>query len=222
MTKKPQRGSAAAVADKYISKSGGNVAPDFVEPVAPNENTLETIRDQLRAYRDIEERVTDLNTVLSGENANLRNMRFEILPTMFMTAGVDNLGLPAEGNHKAFDAKLKPYYHASIAAGWPEEKRAAAFAELSKRGAASLIKTTITVYLDRTDRAKAKAVIAALKKLKVEFETNLSVHSGTLTAWLKEQIGENGVTDIPLDVFGATVGNTVELKERKATIDQRK
>jgi hypothetical protein len=126
----------------------------------------------------------------------------------------ENLGLPAEGNKPAYDAKLAPYFRANIAADWDAERRVKAFKELEKRGAQDLIKTEITVLVPREDRQKVKAIEAALKKLKAEYEINLSVPHTTLTAWVREQIVEHKKA-IPLDVFGAQVGMVVNMRERK-------
>lgn len=195
-----------------------NKIPSFVKTsdiaTRNDPQTLETIREQLRIARDAELRISDLASVMREENENLNRLRFSTLPELFAAAGVDQLGLPSEGNSPAYDCKLRPFYKANIAASWSEERREAAFKELERRGAGDLIKTTFTVYLSRTDRAKAKQVSAALKKLKVDWDVSLSVHSSTLTAYVREQIEERQET-LPLETLGASVGLIVEMKERK-------
>lgn len=199
---------------KQKKTATSDAAPSFIEGVTVSDKTLETIREQLRAARDIEQRLGDLASVVSEENKNLHHLKFEVLPDLFAGAGIDNLGLPPEGNNPAYDAKLRPYYRANIAASWPEEKRAEAFAALEKLGGADIIKTTITVYLGREQRKLAQTVAAALKKLKVEFEVESDVPHSSLTAFVREQI-EKRKRVLPLDKIGATVGMIVDMKERK-------
>jgi hypothetical protein len=191
-----------------------NAAPSHIETAEADAATLELIRDQLRVARDTELRIADLTSVLQTDSKTLQQIKFEVLPEIFANAGVDQLGLAAEGNKPAYDAKLSPYFRANIAANWDEERRAKAFKELEKRGAQDLIKTEITILVSRDDRAKVKAIEAALKKLKCEYEIHAAVPHTTLTAWVKEQIVEHKKA-IPLDTFGATVGMVVNMKERK-------
>jgi hypothetical protein len=134
------------------------------------------------------------------------------LPDLMDQAGVDTIGLPAVGNHSALDAKLVPFYAAGIAASWPSEKREQAFKWLSDHGHATLIKTSVTIDFDRTDRDKAVKFAKTNGKLSPKIIEN--VHAGTLKAWLKEQVEEEHVMP-PLDIIGGTVGRVVKLKERK-------
>lgn len=198
---------------KKPPKPATQSAPDFVEAATLSEDKLEAIRTQLREVRDTTARIGDLQSVVGEENKKLQRLTFETLPEMFAAAGIDSLGLPAEGNNPPFEAKLNPFYRANIAASWDEERRAAAFKLLESLGAASLIKTFITIEVPREDRKKVKEITAALRKMKCHFEVEASVHSGTLTAFVREQLEEGRV--LPLDVLGASVGNIVKMKERK-------
>lgn len=176
--------------------------------------TVEAIREQLRIARDLELRIDEISSVVKSDNKALNSIKFELLPEMFAEAGVDNIGLPAEGNKPAYDAKLVPFYKANIAADWEEERRDKAFKELEKRGAGDLIKTEVTVLLPRGEREKLKALEKVLKSMKLDYEVAANVPHGTLTAWVKEQIVEHQKI-IPLDTFGATMGMVVHIKERK-------
>ncbi len=133
---------------------------------------------------------------------------------MFTEINIDSLGLPAEGNLPAYDTELKPYYKANIPVDWEPERRQAAFDYLDEQNAGDIIKSVFIVAIPRGKRAVALKVQKALEKLKVEYTADLSVPWNTLTAWVKESV-EKHKTVPNLDVLGATVGQVVNLKERK-------
>lgn len=204
---------------------------------APAEDSLERVRVILRTARDKDREVNDLETRLKEVKAQVLELKQKTLPDLYDEVGIDNLGLPAEGNLPAYDCKLENFYHANISADWEEEKRQAAFSYLddltvaevipgkkNKDGspatrqvsanAGDLIKTTYTVLLPRGNRKKALDVEKALQKLGVDIVSKLEVPWNTLTAWVKEQVEKHNTTP-NLEVLGATVGRVVKLKERK-------
>jgi hypothetical protein len=197
----PSQPSAAAIA------ASKNRAP-------PSNDKLEKVRTFLREARDIDKHILDLEAQVKEKKARKLLLTQKDLPDLFDEAGIDSLGLPAEGNLPAYDCELGPYYHANIGAEWPTEDREKAFAYLEKKGASDLIKSTYVVLLPRGKRALAIKVETALKKLGVEFSEKLDVPWNTLTAWLKEQVQKHKTTP-ELDLLGATVGRVVKLKERK-------
>lgn len=199
MTSKP---SAAALA------AAKNRAP-------PSEDKLDKVRIILRRARDADREITDLEARAKAVKAEVLILKQKTLPDLYDEAGIDNLGLPAEGNLPAYDCKLSPYYHASIGAEWPGDDRERAFAYLEKQNAGDLIKSLYIVAVPRGKLPLAKKVQAALTKLGVEFTTKKDVPWNTLTAWVKEQVEKRKVTP-DLDVLGATVGRVVQLKERKS------
>ena len=177
-----------------------------------NDDILSRIRASAAMARDLEKTITDLEERTKMEKEVLRRIYHHDLPDLMFEAGVDKVGLPAEGNLPAMIATLGPFYQANIAAAWPEPKREAAFTWLDDNGHGDLIKTQVSVSLPREARDEAKKLISLLKDYHPEIKQ--SVHSGTLTAWLREQI-ENGEEMPPLDVIGGNVGQVVKLKERK-------
>lgn len=197
----PNKPSAAAIA------AAKNRAP-------PSEDRLEKVRVILRQARDTERRIVDLEAALKEAKGQVLELKQKTLPDLFDEAGIDNLGLPAEGNLPAYDCKLGPYYHANIGAEWEEERRQAAFKYLEDQGSGDLIKSAYIVLVPRGKRAFAKKVEAALTKLGAEFTSKLDVPWNTLTAWVKEQVEKKNNTP-DLAVLGATVGRVVSLKERK-------
>jgi hypothetical protein len=187
-------------------------APKNMAPAKASPKAIEAIREKLRAARDLKIEIRDIEERAKARKADLYKIERAELPEMFSRAGIDNLGLPPEGNMPGYDAQLKPYYSANIAAAWEDDKKAIAYNYLKDEKAEDLIKATITIRLKMGSTKIRKAVMAALKKLKVEYEMNLSVHSASLTSWLKSRV-EDGKPP-KLDLIGAEVGQVVKIDPR--------
>lgn len=197
-------------------------APDYITDTEVSEDTLEAIRGHMRAARDHEARIRDLESVLSEEKKALNDMKMITLPELFTKAGIDNLGLPLEGNNPPYDFKLRSYTHASIGADWDDERRAEAFKVLEANGGKDLVKTEFVIFVPREARGLVKKIQAALKPFKgIEVEKNESVAWNTLTAFIKEATEKRGLI-LPLEKLGATQGMIVDMKERKDGSSQEK
>jgi hypothetical protein len=188
--------------------------PKNAKPKVATADQLAAIRDKMREARDLKVVINNLEEQIKEKKLDQNTIEHETLPEMFTKAGIDNLGLPAEGNLPAYDAKLKPYYHANIAAEWPPEKRQEAFDYLIKNKHGDLIKTAVTILLGRGDHALLVKIKKLLKPLKLDVTVDLSVPWNTLTAFVKEQIEDKKVI-LKLDLLGAQVGQVVSLKQRK-------
>ena len=189
--------------------------PPGLPPAAPAPaDKLDVLRAKVREQRDLLLSIASAEERVKTLRAELYRLESVDLPEMFLEANVDLIGLPAEGNLPAYDAKKAPYYHASISSDWEDDRRDAAYGWLDAN-APELIKTTISVFLDRGDRDTAIKVRAGLKKAGIEYEEKLSVPWATLTKFVRETLESKGTLP-PLDVLGATVGTVVKLKERKS------
>lgn len=203
-----------------MTKSGPNES--VAEALLSHKKTVSTdkltrIVERVRAARDLEALVNDLTERLREAQASLSRIYREELPGLFDEAGTSVVGLPAEGNAPAYEARLKPYYSANIAASWPQEKRKEAFAFLESRGSGDLIKTNLSLAFRREDRDEAKELAKLLQQeVNAEVQVNEAVHTSTLKAWLKEQV-ENGEIFSPeeLAAIGGDIGRVVTLKEQK-------
>lgn len=193
-----------------MSRKISDAVANIARPVKVNEDKLEALRQVVREHRDITAHLEYLEAEVKAARKKKWEIEFKKLPDMFHEAGVDKVGLAAEGNHPAYDAVLAPYYHANI----PANQKSEAFQWLEEEGHGDIIKTVIKVELGRGDRAIATAVEAVLEKMNVDYSSDLGVPWNTLTAWLKEQIEKHNKVP-PLSLIGATVGNIVKLKERK-------
>jgi hypothetical protein len=176
--------------------------------------TLNAVATKAAEARDLEHEISDLEERLKDRKAALRTIYHTELPELLDQAQTDRVGIPASGNMPAVDLRLTPYYNANIWAGWPPERRDAAFKALTDLGHGDLIKTEITVTIPRAERETAQKLINNLTHLGYDPQIRQSVHFKTLTAWLKEQF-EHGNPLPPLEVIGAEVGRVVKLIERK-------
>jgi hypothetical protein len=185
-------------------------------PLAPPDR-LEQVRAELAAQRDDLKELADLEIRRQDVKARLEKRRFDILPALLMAAGTDQVGLPAAGNLPAYDARLKPYYRANIAAEWPEEKREAAFDLLEAKHGGDIIKCQVIVEFNREQLDAAYRLASHLEHdWGYRPAVRRTVQWNTITAWFREQVeSHRGFTGAEMDALGATHGHQVELKERK-------
>jgi hypothetical protein len=173
---------------------------------------LPAIRAVAAKARDLKQTCADLTERLEQAKEQYNAVIYDELPTMLQLAGMDHLGLPAQGNNPAYDIALKRHITANIASNWEPEKRKAAFAWLRANKHGDLIKTVITIRLGRNTAALVKKVVAAVRKLGCEPEVTEAVHNQTLGAWLREQVDQQKVP--PLETIGGHMGFVAELKQR--------
>jgi len=188
---------------EMIDDAAGRASPD----------KLDTIRRKMRVLRDIELHIGEFEEKIS----HLKQRRLEItereLVDLMDGAGVRDMTLEAEGNYKPFVVEVGPYYHANIAAEWPDEKRSKAFAWIGKHHP-GMLRNTITISCGKGTAAQQKKITELATKLKLSVKNEFGVPWNTLTAFVKEQIEEEGKTP-PLDLLGATVGRVAKIKKAK-------
>ena len=109
---------------------------------------LKLLEAHVRDLREKEKQIEDLEEELKALRAQVRFIRTQQLPELFYEAQVDHIGLPAEGNRPAVDAKLRKEYKASIPESWPDNKRRAAFDTLDELDMSDLQKITFTVIFE--------------------------------------------------------------------------
>jgi hypothetical protein len=188
-------------------------AEEFKKP--PAEDRLTQIRKLIAEVRDEQAEAKDLEERLSKLNSRVAEKLSTTIPALMMEAGVDRVDVQAEGNHPAVAAKLKPFFTANIAAGWPEDKRKEGFKELERCKAGDLIRTTVVVAFPREKRADAKAFEAVCIKHGLSPNTMEAVHHGQMAAWLKDRMSKPSLPQPDLEKIGGRAGKVVELKIRE-------
>jgi len=72
-----------------------------------------------------------------------------------------------------------------------EVNRPSAFAWLRKHNHGAIIKNNVTVPFRGDQNDLEIQLVDFLKELEVEFDKKMSVHTGTLQAWVKEQLEQD-------------------------------
>ena len=182
-------------------------------PVTPLDR-LEKVRDRLARVRDLRLLVAELTERVTAANKEIQELTFTELPDAYAELGLRTLNLQATGNLPAVNSEVKPYYKANIAADWAAEDRERGFKTLESLEAEHLIKSKITVELQRGDIKTARKIMAGFDKAKIPYVAALSVHHGTLTAWLCERYTKKlgDLTPGQLEAIGGRVATVVEVK----------
>ena len=205
---KPVSQETRALLDAMASDDSQQAPADKLEEV---KNLVRELRKEEIDLKDLEERVS-----LSKERIN--QLKHKTIVDKMDEIGINKIGIDAEGNLPRYDIETGPYYHANIAEGWEEERKAAAYTWLEKNKHGDLIKATYSIQFGRGEAKLRKAFESLLKKSKTEYAVKLGVPWNTLTSFVKEQIEVKKVTP-PLEVLGATVGRVAKVvnqkKERK-------
>jgi len=159
--------------------------------------------------RDLEERLKRINT-------EVNELDHRVLPQLFAEAGVSIIGVPADGNTPAFEARLADFYRAVIPANWDDVKRDAAFEVLERLGLKAIIKNVVTVTFARDEFDDASELVSELEARGVPAILARTVHHMTLTSAVKE-LCEVGRRPSPgeLQAIGAFVGKIVKIDEEK-------
>lgn len=185
------------------------------EPEAkPDEDKLDLLRKGVAKARALEAEREDLEERSSNVDQELRKLYRETLPALLDEAHVPEIVIEGEGNLPRVKAEAKPFYSACIAANWSEEQQAQAFAYLTELGYSDLIKTEVTVRFNREDRDKALHFKKRLENAGYVPTIKETVHAGTLTAWLKEQVEKHGFVP-DLARIGAFIGRVVKLSYKE-------
>lgn len=193
-------------------------APTFLptKSESSNPDALTALKAAAAEARDLEQTIVDLESRLKEAKSDLNTLYQSQLPELMDKAGVDQIGIPANGNSPPMDFQLKPFYAASIAASWPDAKKDAAFDYLKSVDAGDLIKTKVEASLPKGDLTKAEELVKAATALGITTKVSLSVHAQTLTAWLRDLADKGKLPpQSDLEKIGGTVGRVVKPRDRK-------
>jgi hypothetical protein len=168
----------------------------------PDTEKLETVSALAERQLQLEQEISAIEDQLSKLNAHLNEVSGKLLPDALAAAGLSEIKLKS-------GAKLtvKPWYTAKIPAGREHD----AFTWLESNGHGGIIKHVISSEFNRGEHAEANAVKAILEREGVQFSDKESVNPMTLKAFIREQV-ESGAP-IPLDTFGATIGQRTYIKK---------
>lgn len=181
----------------------------------PSADRLATLQATAVQLRDLLLELADLEGRTSDTKAKITDLQFRQLPDLMAAARVDHVGIPPVGNHPGWDATMKPYCKANIAADWDDGRREAAFRELENLGGGDLIRNTVTVTFGKDENQGAHELVNLLTEMGLgdRLQVKRAVPWSSLTAFVKSELKRG--TDVPLEALGAAAGYIVECKERE-------
>jgi hypothetical protein len=179
------------------------------------EDKLMQIKGKVSEVRDLERQISNLQERLELARKKSFEIQTSSLPNLFDEVGITELGIPAEGNSPAYTARLLPVYRANIAMDWDAGRREAALDYLKSNGYEDLIKVQVTVNFKRGEIKAAQQFAANLaEQFGVDPDVKESVHSATLSSWLRECVEERH--EVPdLEKIGGYIGREVKLRQKK-------
>ena len=170
------------------------VDTSMAKDIAVKCNELIDLQNEIKT---IEEK---LNTVKEQE----KFLSEHAIPSLMQSSGISMIKL-----EDGTEVKVSPYYYAKIS----EDKKEAAFAWLREKGFGDLIKNNISLDFGMNQDSEANNVVAQLKAKGYNVFQSTTVHSGTLKAFVKEQITEG--KGLPEDLFGIYTATKTKLTTKE-------
>lgn len=148
----------------------------------------------------LEREVETLEQALKLKKEQLKLVSETQLPETLMQLGMTEIKL-TDGS----EVKVEKFYAAHITS----EKKDEAFSWLEKNGHDSIVKSQVIIEVDKGNAKELKRVLTVMKNMKISHDLKQAVHHATLKAFIRDQV-ESGQT-IPLDLFGAYIGNRTKI-----------
>ena len=169
------KGTSMATSNNELDEEMANDA----KSVQANPDQLAKIIAASADLREQIRRIAFLEGKMEEAVKEKRRLEFEVLPGLMDGAGVLDLGLDTEER-----LVRENDIHASI----PEKGMDKAVAWLDKNNLGSLVKAQFVVPIDKGDTKTRDRIATLLKKAKVEFALNSSIHAQTLKAFVRESV----------------------------------
>lgn len=167
-----------------------------------NTETGKTLSSLVREMRSIEDQILDQEQILKDLKAQKHRLATEQIPMLMDEMGVDRLDV------EGVTVSTKLQVHASI----PVARKDEAFAWLRDNNLDSIIKNDVTISFGKGEDNIAGDVVGLLQDRGFDPQMKTHVHPSTLKAFVKERITDGKPID--LDMFGAFVANTAEIKRK--------
>lgn len=184
----------------------GDLFEDMFDDVAAlkdvNTDTAKNLSALVRDLRNVESRIEDVEEELKNLKQQKHKLSTELIPMLMAEMGVDRLDVDG------LTVTTKLQVHASI----PAERKDEAFAWLRSNGLDDIIKNDVVVSFGKGEDNVAGDVVGLLQDRGFDPQTKTYVHPSTLKAFVKERV--SGGKPIDLDMFGAFVANTAEIRRK--------
>jgi hypothetical protein len=156
----------------------------------------------VRNLRAVEQQIFEAEQHLKTLKREKERLEIEAIPGLMSEMGVERVDVDGA------TVSVKMKVHASI----PVARREEAFAWLRSEGLDDIIKNDVILTFGKGEDNIAGDVVGMLQDRGFDPETKTHIHSSTLRAFVKERV-ENG-KPIDLDMFGAFVADTAEIKRK--------
>jgi hypothetical protein len=180
-----------------------------LESISSSSDLLTRIKELAKKVRGLEATRTQLEEELAAVKRQIQEATERDLVKLMSEANMTSFALESDGNYPAVTFDKTTFYSAKI----PEDKEIEAFAWLHDKGHGDIVKTQITVALGMGERDLAEQVEHAISDAGADYSSKLSVHPATLKSFVKSEV-ESGRA-LPLELFGAFIGEVVKLKKGK-------
>lgn len=164
--------------------------------------TTTQLSGHVRKLRALEQEIADAENHIKALKQQKHSLSTEIIPNMMDEMGVQRLDVDG------VSVVRKNVVHASI----PPARKDEAFEWLRQNGCDDIIKNDIICSFSRGQDNEAGTVLGQLREQGYDPQQKTQVHPMTLKAFVRERI-ESG-QDIDLDLFGAYILNTAEIKRK--------
>jgi hypothetical protein len=181
--------------------------------VVASDDKIAELRKACQEWYDIQLEIETTEAALKDLRARSQEIQHKELPAKFAELNTDKIGLP-DAN---VDIVVEPYYKASISSEWDQSRQNDAYSWLEENGHGGLMKVVVSVAFQKGELEKARELQELIRKSPIgnthPVDVGMSVHWGTLTSFVKEQVTAGEV--LPLDTLGAVVGSIAKVKKRK-------
>ena len=153
---------------------------------------------------DLQNEIKTIEEKLNKVKEQEKFLSEHAIPSLMQSSGISMIKL-----EDGTEVKVSPYYYAKIS----EDKKEAAFAWLREKGFGDLIKNNISLDFGMNQDSEANNVVAQLKAKGYNVFHSTTVPSGTLKAFVKEQITEG--KGLPEDLFGIYTATKTKLTTKE-------
>jgi hypothetical protein len=167
-------------------------------------NTAKDIAVKCNELIDLQNEIKTIEEKLNKVKEQEKFLSEHAIPSLMQSSGISMIKL-----EDGTEVKVSPYYYAKIS----EDKKEAAFAWLREKGFGDLIKNNISLDFGMNQDSEANNVVAQLKAKGYNVFQSTTVHSGTLKAFVKEQITEG--KGLPEDLFGIYTATKTKLTTKE-------
>ena len=176
------------------------------EMTAPAALQLNDLQIMVNKALELQRQLDQLSAMGDEINKELNTILTKSLPDQRAAAGV-----PEFKTEEGAKVSIKEFVHGSLPK--EPERRKAALKWLVSAKAGGLIKSKITIDLEKGQTKEKKAAAAALKKLGIAFYDEETVHPQSLMAFARERM-EAGQA-VPLETLGLFAGRAAKITPPK-------